>query len=60
MKVMNVNVNGLFLITQSVLKRCMLPAGKGRIVNVASVAGLQGNDPACPPPSRTTPARAPS
>ncbi|MFW8627714.1 SDR family oxidoreductase [Deinococcus sp. ME38] len=49
MKVMNVNVNGLFLITQSVLKRCMLPAGKGRIVNVASVAGLQGNDPRMAP-----------
>ncbi|WP_291431439.1 SDR family oxidoreductase [Deinococcus sp.] len=49
MKVMNVNVNGLFLITQSVLKRCMLPAGKGRIVNVASVAGLQGNDPRMTP-----------
>ena len=45
LKVMNVNVNGTFLITQSVLNRCMLPAGSGRIVNVASVAGLQGNDP---------------
>ncbi|MFK7602038.1 SDR family oxidoreductase [Deinococcus sp. SM5_A1] len=45
LKVMNVNVNGTFLITQSVLNRCMLPAGGGRIVNVASVAGLQGNDP---------------
>lgn len=45
MKVMNVNVNGTFLLTQSVLRRCMLPAGHGRIVNVASVAGLQGNDP---------------
>ncbi|GHF36782.1 gluconate 5-dehydrogenase [Deinococcus metalli] len=49
MKVMNVNVNGLFLITQAVLRRCMLPAGKGRIVNVASVAGLQGNDPRMSP-----------
>lgn len=49
MKVMNVNVNGMFLITQAVLKRCMLPAGKGRIVNVASVAGLQGNDPRMSP-----------
>lgn len=45
LKVMNVNVNGLFLITQSVLKRTMLPRGKGRILNIASVAGLQGNDP---------------
>ncbi|MFC3834322.1 SDR family oxidoreductase [Deinococcus rufus] len=48
-KVMNVNVNGMFLLTQAVLKRCMLPAGKGRIVNVASVAGLQGNDPRMSP-----------
>lgn len=44
-KVMNVNVNGLFLITQAVLKRCMVPRGWGRIINIASVAGLQGNDP---------------
>lgn len=44
-KVMNVNVNGLFLITQAVLKHCMVPRGKGRIINIASVAGLQGNDP---------------
>ncbi|WP_412030081.1 SDR family oxidoreductase [Deinococcus yunweiensis] len=48
-KVMNVNVNGLFVVTQSVLRRCMLPAAKGRIVNVASVAGLQGNDPRMSP-----------
>ena len=45
MKVMNVNVNGLFVITQSVLRRSMLPRGKGRVLNIASVAGLQGNDP---------------
>lgn len=45
MKVMNVNLNGTFVLTQSVLRRCMLPRGWGRIINVASVAGLQGNDP---------------
>lgn len=44
-KVMNVNVNGLFLISQAVLRHCMVPRGKGRIINIASVAGLQGNDP---------------
>lgn len=44
-KVMNVNVNGLFLVTQSVLKRSMVPRQSGRIINIASVAGLQGNDP---------------
>ena len=45
LKVMNVNLNGTFLLTQSVLRRCMLPRGWGRIINVASVAGLQGNSP---------------
>lgn len=49
MKVMNVNVNGTFLLTQSVLRHCMLPAGKGRIINVASVAGLRGNSPRMAP-----------
>lgn len=44
-KVMNLNVNGLFLLTQAVGKRCMIPAGGGRIINVASVAGLRGNSP---------------
>lgn len=45
LKVMNVNVNGTFVLTQAVLKHCMVPRGRGRIINVASVAGLQGNDP---------------
>lgn len=49
MKVMNVNLNGTFVLTQSVLRRCMLPRGWGRIINVASVAGLQGNDPSMTP-----------
>ena len=49
MKVMNVNLNGTFVLTQSVLRRCMLPRGWGRIINVASVAGLQGNDPGMTP-----------
>ncbi|EYB69110.1 gluconate 5-dehydrogenase [Deinococcus phoenicis] len=45
LKVMNLNVNGMFLLTQAVGKRCMIPAGSGRIINVASVAGLKGNNP---------------
>jgi len=44
-KVMDLNVNGLFLLTQIVGKRCMIPAREGRVVNVASVAGLHGNSP---------------
>ncbi|MBA1147644.1 SDR family oxidoreductase [Ectothiorhodospiraceae bacterium WFHF3C12] len=42
-KVMNVNVNGLWLLTQEVGRRCMIPNNYGKIVNTASVAGLLGN-----------------
>lgn len=45
LKVINLNVNGLFLLTQAVGKRCMIPARSGRVVNIASVAGLKGNSP---------------
>jgi NAD(P)-dependent dehydrogenase (short-subunit alcohol dehydrogenase family) len=45
LKVINLNLTGLFLVTQAVGKQAMIPAGKGRVVNIASVAGLQGNDP---------------
>ncbi len=44
-KVLNLNLTGLFLLTQAVGKHAMIPAGYGRVVNIASVAGLQGNDP---------------
>ena len=49
-KVMNLNVRGYFVLSQQVGKRSMLtvPAGAsrargGRIINVASIAGLGGN-----------------
>jgi NAD(P)-dependent dehydrogenase (short-subunit alcohol dehydrogenase family) len=42
-KVMNLNVRGYFILSQEVAKRCMIPRGKGRILNVASIAGLAGN-----------------
>ena len=45
-KVMDLNVRAVFLISQAVGKRCMIPRGAGRIVNVASIAGLSGNGPA--------------
>ena len=51
-KVMNLNVRGYFLLSQQVAKRSMLtvPMGAdrargGRIINVASIAGLGGNPP---------------
>ena len=44
-KVMDLNVRSVFLLAQAVGKRAMIPAGAGRIVNVASIAGLSGNPP---------------
>lgn len=42
-KVFNLNVRALFALSQQVARRAMLPRGSGRIVNIASVAGLRGN-----------------
>jgi gluconate 5-dehydrogenase len=42
-KVMNLNVRGYFLLSQVVAKRSMIPRRSGRIINVASIAGLGGN-----------------
>jgi NAD(P)-dependent dehydrogenase (short-subunit alcohol dehydrogenase family) len=43
-QVLNVNVSGLFLMSQ-IVGREMLTQRYGRIVNIASVAGLVGTDP---------------
>jgi len=37
-KVMNLNIRGVFLLTQAIGKACMIPRRYGRIVNVASIA----------------------
>ena len=42
-KVMNLNVRGYFLLAQRVGKRSMIPRQRGRIINIASIAGLGGN-----------------
>lgn len=42
-KVMNLNIRSIFLLTQQIGKLSMIPNGYGRIINIASVAGLRGS-----------------
>jgi gluconate 5-dehydrogenase len=42
-KVMSLNVRGYFILSQHVAKRSMIARKQGRIINVASIAGLGGN-----------------
>ncbi|MCH8621775.1 SDR family oxidoreductase [Undibacterium sp. TS12] len=44
-KVMNLNIRSIFLMSQAVGKRSMIPRKHGRIINIASIAGLAGNAP---------------
>jgi NAD(P)-dependent dehydrogenase (short-subunit alcohol dehydrogenase family) len=44
-KVMNLNVRSIFMLSQAVAKQTMIPRKYGRIVNIASIAGLAGNGP---------------
>ena len=44
-KLVNVNLTGVFVLTQIIGKQSMIPARWGRIINVASIAGLMGQDP---------------
>jgi gluconate 5-dehydrogenase len=44
-KVFNLNLTGVFLLTQAIGARWMIPRKQGRIVNVASIAGLKGSRP---------------
>ncbi len=42
-KVMNLNVRGYFLLSQAIAKHSMMGRKQGRIINIASIAGLGGN-----------------
>jgi len=44
-KVMNLNIRGYFILSQHVAKHGMIERRRGRIINVASIAGLGGNPP---------------
>ena len=44
-KLVSVNLTGAFLLAQMIAKQSMIPARWGRIINIASVAGLMGQDP---------------
>jgi NAD(P)-dependent dehydrogenase (short-subunit alcohol dehydrogenase family) len=44
-KLVNVNLTGVFILTQIIGKQSMIPARWGRVINVASIAGLMGQDP---------------
>ena len=43
--VMNLNIRSIFLMSQAVGKRSMIPRQQGKIINLASIAGLAGNTP---------------
>jgi NAD(P)-dependent dehydrogenase (short-subunit alcohol dehydrogenase family) len=44
-KVINLNLTAVFLMSQTVGKLSMIPRKYGRIINLASIAGLVGTDP---------------
>jgi len=45
MKVINLNVNGMFFLTREVGRRALIPQKSGKIIVTASIAGLRGNPP---------------
>jgi NAD(P)-dependent dehydrogenase (short-subunit alcohol dehydrogenase family) len=53
-KLVNVNLTGAFLLAQAIAKKSMIPARWGRIINIASVAGLMGQDPRFAPTAAYT------
>ena len=53
-KLVSVNLSGAFVLTQLIARRSMIPAKWGRIINVASIAGLLGQDPRFAPTAAYT------
>jgi gluconate 5-dehydrogenase len=47
-KVMDLNVNAMFFVSQEVGRRSMIPMRAGKIVNISSVAGLHASSPDSP------------
>ena len=45
-KVMSLNIDAQFFLTREIGRRHMIPRRSGKIVNIASIAGLFGNPPA--------------
>src|SRR6185295_13226307 len=43
-KLVSLNLTGAFVLTQLIGKRSMIPAKWGRVINIASIAGLMGQD----------------
>lgn len=44
-KVINLNLTAIFALTQAVGKATMIPRHQGKVINIASIAGLSGTDP---------------
>ena len=45
LKVINLNVNGMYFLTREVGKRAFIPQKSGKVIVTASIAGLRGNPP---------------
>ena len=44
-KVITLNVTAIFVVTQEVGRRCMVPRKSGKVINIASIQGLTGSYP---------------